>query len=75
MPLVVHYWADLQSVHRFCGYDNIAPNAKCKRVLVIALCLVLYSGARISDTSDFSMLQLIQPALRFSSVQFLVRLR
>ena len=35
-PLVVHYWADLQSVHGFrC---NIAPNAKCQRVL--ALCLV-----------------------------------
>jgi len=22
-PLVVHYWADLQSVHRFHCYDNI----------------------------------------------------
>jgi len=21
-PLVVHCWADLQSVHRFCCYDN-----------------------------------------------------
>jgi len=39
-PLVVHYWADLQSVHGFCCYDNIAPNAKCERVLVLALCLV-----------------------------------
>ena len=33
-PLVVHYWADLQSVHGFHCYDNIAPNAKCQRVLV-----------------------------------------
>jgi len=40
-PLVVHYWADLQSVHGFRCYDNIAPNAKCQRVIVLALCLVL----------------------------------
>jgi len=39
--LVVHYWADLQSVHGFRCYDNIAPNVKCQRVLVLALCLVL----------------------------------
>jgi len=31
--LVVHYWADLQSLHGFRCYDNIAPNAKCQRVL------------------------------------------
>ena len=41
-PLVVHYWADLQSVQGFSYYDNIALklNAKCQRVLVLALCLV-----------------------------------
>ena len=39
-PLVVHCWADLQSVHGFCCYDNIATNAKCQRVVVLALCLV-----------------------------------
>jgi len=39
-PLVVHYWADLQLVHGFRCYDNIAPNAKCQRVLVLTLCLV-----------------------------------
>ena len=32
-PLVVHCWADLLSVHGFRCYDNIAPNAKCQRVL------------------------------------------
>ena len=32
-PLVVHCWADFQSVHGFCCYDNIAPNVKCQRVL------------------------------------------
>ena len=39
-PVVLHYWADLQSVHGFRCYDNIAPNAKCQRVLVLTLCLV-----------------------------------
>jgi len=39
-PLVVHYRADLQSVHGFRCYDNIALNAKCQRVLVLTLCLV-----------------------------------
>jgi len=27
-PLVVPYWADLQSVQRFCCYDNVVPNVK-----------------------------------------------
>jgi len=40
-PLVVHYWADLQSVYGFRCYKNIAPNAKCRRVLVPVLCLVI----------------------------------
>jgi len=39
--LVVHCWADLQSVHEFRSCDNIAPNAKCQRVLVLVLCLVV----------------------------------
>ena len=46
--LVVHYWVDLQSVNRFSCYDNIVPNAKCQRVLVLAQCLVNYSkGIRL----------------------------
>ena len=51
----VQYWSDLQSVHWFRCYDNIhvckltalytlqmriASNAKCQRVLVLALCLL-----------------------------------
>jgi len=28
-PVVVQCWADLQSVHRFCFYDNVVPNTKC----------------------------------------------
>jgi len=39
----VHYWADLQTVHWFRSYDNTAPNAKCQRVLVLALRLVYLS--------------------------------
>jgi len=40
-PLVVHCWADLQSVHGFRCYDDIVPNANCQRLLVIAICLVI----------------------------------
>jgi len=39
-PLVVHYWADFQSVHGFRCYDNIASNVKCQQVFVLALCLI-----------------------------------
>ena len=47
-PLVVHYWADLLSMHGFRCYDNIAPKAKCQRVLVLALCLVVCSVMLLS---------------------------
>jgi len=40
VPLVVHYWADLQ-VHGFHCYDDIALNAKCQRVLLLTQCLVI----------------------------------
>jgi len=33
--VVVHHWADLEQVHGSCCYDNIASNAKCRRMLVI----------------------------------------
>ena len=36
----MHCWGDLQSLHGFRCYDNIAPNAKFQRVLVLALCLI-----------------------------------
>jgi len=39
-PVVLQYWVDLQSVHGFCCYGNIAPNAECQLVLVFAVCLV-----------------------------------
>ena len=53
-PVVMHYWADLQSVHGFRYYDNIVPNVKCQRVLVLPLCLVDLSAA--FDTVDHDML-------------------
>jgi len=34
-PVIVHYWADLQSVHGFRCYDNIAPNAKCSLFIAV----------------------------------------
>ena len=40
-PLVAHYWVDLQSMHGFHSYDNIVTNAKCQRVLALAICLVM----------------------------------
>ena len=41
-PVVVRHWADLQSVHGFRCYENIAPNAKCQRVLVLTLAWLLF---------------------------------
>ena len=48
----MHYWTDFQSVHGFRYCDNIALNAKCQRVLVLALCLVDI-GATGHATNDF----------------------
>ena len=48
-PLVVHCWADLQSVHGFRCYNNIVPNVKCQRVLVFTLCLVLCCCRELID--------------------------
>ena len=40
--LVVHCWADLQSVHGLCCYGNITRTRNVSEyVLVLALCLVL----------------------------------
>ena len=50
MPLVAHYWADLQLVHGFRCYDYIMPNAKCQRVLVW---LSLWSPYVIGQTIIF----------------------
>jgi len=42
MPLVVHYWADLQSGHGLRCYGNITRTRNVSEyVLVLALCLVI----------------------------------
>jgi len=66
-PLVVHYWANLQSVHGFRYCDNIALNAKCRRVLVLALCLVDRPiGATGQATNELILYPVytIQPAVK-----------
>jgi len=41
-PLVVHYWADLQSVHGLRCYGNITRTRNVSEyMLVLALCLVV----------------------------------
>ena len=50
----MHYWADLQSVQRFHCYDNIAPNAKYQRVLVLALRLVFQTSVVILNVMSVS---------------------
>ena len=42
-PLVVHYWADMQSVHGLRCYGNITQTRSVSEyMLVLALCLVLF---------------------------------
>ena len=43
MPLVVHCWADLQSVHELRCYGNITRTRNVSEyMLVLALCLVFF---------------------------------
>jgi len=52
--LVVHYWADLQSVHRLRCYDNITRTRNVSEyMLVLALCLVYISSG--SSPAGFDM--------------------
>ena len=42
MPLVVHYWAELQSMHGLSCYGNIMRTRNVSEyTLVLVLCLVL----------------------------------
>ena len=50
----MHYWADLQSVHGFRCCDNIAPNTKCKRVLVLVVCLVRLTVLELRVSTSYS---------------------
>jgi len=54
--LVVHYWADLQLIHGFHCYDNIAPNAKWQQVLYsLYSWLLLGVGAWLSGNALVSI--------------------
>jgi len=42
-PLVVHYWADLQSVHGLCCYGNVTRTRNVSDyMLILTPCLVTY---------------------------------
>ena len=43
-PLVVHYWADLQSVHGFRCYDNTARTRNVSECLYSLVLLILATG-------------------------------
>jgi len=49
--VVVHHWADLQSVHRFCCYDNRAWMRNASRCLYS-----LYAWFLFSNNGDISLL-------------------
>ena len=51
----MHYRANLQTVRGFRCYDNIAPKAKCQRVLVLALCLVIKVAQSCGSTELVSI--------------------
>ena len=65
--LAVHCWADLQSVHVFRYYDNIMPNVKCRRVLVLVLCLVLVVMSLIISTTAVDCMENRLPTVLISS--------
>jgi len=49
-PLVVHYLADLQSVHGLRCYGNITRTQNVSEyMLVLALCLIPFVDVRVSD--------------------------
>ena len=45
-PLVVHYWADLQSLHGLRCYGNITRTRNVSECSVLALCLVTFCVSR-----------------------------
>jgi len=62
-PLVVHYWADLQSVHGFRCYDHIALNAKCQWVLELALGLGNFCFAQKQGTFLCAKMKKLAPVI------------
>ena len=66
-PVVVHYWADLQSVHGFRCYDNIAPNTNVSECLYSLYAWFTWKGV-ILQKSEASILELMQK--RCSNVEW-----
>jgi len=53
-PVVVQYWADLQSVHRFCCYDKIARIVVNFYVLVVITAVVmLMTSSACTDVTGY----------------------
>ena len=54
MPLVAHYWADLESRHGLRCYGNITRTQNVSEyMLVLALCLVLFWFSAV-DQADYT---------------------
>jgi len=45
LPLVVHYWTDLQSLHEFRYYDNIALKRNVSEYFFLYACLIFLPHA------------------------------
>jgi len=63
-PLVVHYWVDLQLVHRLRCYGNITRTRNVSEcMLVVALCLVIMAAGMViclgQGASDLHVVQLM----------------
>jgi len=57
-PLVVHYWADLQSVHGLRCYGNIRRTRNVSEyMLVLAVCLVFVFFGLTLITGAISLLK------------------
>ena len=52
VPLVVHYWVDLQSVHRFHCYDTIARTRNVSKCLYLLYAWFLYCPSRSPEIVD-----------------------
>ena len=76
-PLVVHYWADLQSVHVFCCYDNIARTRNVSKSLfslyLVILVIVIVLNRLIIDAYDLHQLDTIQNTVDSLTAKFCIQ--
>jgi len=54
-PLVVHYWADLRSVHRFRCHDNIAPTRNVSKRLYSPYAWSIYLNISCKGTGNLGL--------------------